>query len=128
MHTGQCECGGVAFAIDLDELRAPSACHCSQCRRMSGHVWAGSTVMNQEFSLTRDETLKWYRSSDHAERGFCTGCGASLFYRPIDSDHVSVAMGAINAPTGTRLKRHIFVADKGDYYDITCTAPQVEQY
>ena len=28
-------------------------------------------------------------------------------------------MGAFDTPTGTRLAQHIFVADKGDYYDIT---------
>lgn len=128
MHSGQCECGGVEFDIALDELRAPSACHCTQCRRTSGHVWAGSTVMNDELTLTKAQTLAWFRSSDHAERGFCKRCGASLFYRPIDSDHVSVAMGAITGPTGTQLKRHIFVADKGDYYDIACAAPQEERY
>jgi hypothetical protein len=27
-------------------------------------------------------------------------------------------MGAFEAPTGTRLAKHIFTADKGDYYDI----------
>lgn len=27
-------------------------------------------------------------------------------------------MGAFDAPTGTQLEKHIFSADKGDYYDI----------
>jgi len=30
----------------------------------------------------------------------------------------SVALGAIDGPTGLALERHIFVADKGDYYEI----------
>ena len=33
-------------------------------------------------------------------------------------------MGALDAPTGLRLGKHIFVADKGDYYDIADGLPQ----
>jgi hypothetical protein len=33
-------------------------------------------------------------------------------------------MGAFDSPTDTQVKMHIFVADKGDYYDITDGLPQ----
>ena len=33
-------------------------------------------------------------------------------------------MGALDTPTGTQLAIHIFVAEKGDYYDITDGLPQ----
>jgi hypothetical protein len=33
-------------------------------------------------------------------------------------------MGAFDQPTGTRLGKHIFVAEKGDYYDIADGLPQ----
>ena len=127
MHTGRCECGGFAFEITGD-LAPPSACHCSQCRRTSGHVWAGTSVMHEDLHMTAQDTLAWYASSDHAERGFCTRCGSSLFYRPIGGDHVSVGAGTIDGPTGMKLKRHIFVADKADYYDIADRAPQIDTY
>jgi len=84
--------------------------------------------MNPDLTIESESTLSWYQSSDRAERGFCTNCGSSLFYRPIDSDHVSVAMGALDRPTGTHLRRHIFVADKGDYYDIADGLPQLEKW
>lgn len=128
MHKGHCECGSVAFTITSETLTPPTACHCSQCRRLSGHVWASTRVMNEDFTLDRAETLAWYRSSDFAERGFCAACGSALFYRPIDSDHLAVAMGSLNLPTDTRLRRHIFVKDKGDYYDIADGLPQIESY
>ncbi|MDQ2094213.1 GFA family protein [Rhodalgimonas zhirmunskyi] len=118
MHTGHCLCGATRFTIALDTLRQPSACHCSQCRRSSGHLWGGTTVMNDELTLDAGDNLKWFRSSEWAERGFCSACGSSLFYRPVNSDHLSVAIGCIDPPTDTRFKRHIFVADKGDYYEI----------
>ena len=33
-------------------------------------------------------------------------------------------MGAFDKPTGTRIAKHIFVADKGDYYEIGDGVPQ----
>lgn len=125
MHTGRCECGAVSFSITAD-LVAPSACHCTQCRRTSGHVWAGTSVLHEHLQIAAQATQRWYPSSDHAERGFCSTCGSSLFYRPPGGDRVSVACGAIDGPTGMALKRHMFVADKGDDYGIAQGEPQVE--
>ena len=39
---------------------------------------------------------------------------------------IGVLMGAFDAPTGTKLALHIFVAEKGDYYEITDGLPQNE--
>lgn len=36
-------------------------------------------------------------------------------------------MGAFDSPTETQLKMHIFVADKGDYYDIADDLPRNQQ-
>jgi hypothetical protein len=33
-------------------------------------------------------------------------------------------MGIFDSPTGTHLEKHIFVTEKGDYYDITDDLPQ----
>jgi len=33
-------------------------------------------------------------------------------------------MGAFEGPTRTKLSKHIFVADKGDYYEIADGLPQ----
>ncbi len=43
-------------------------------------------------------------------------------------DVISVAAGALESPTGLRMARHIFVADKGDYYDIADGLPQLDKY
>jgi hypothetical protein len=36
-------------------------------------------------------------------------------------------MGGFDKPTGTTIDRHIFVADKGDYYEIADGLPQYRQ-
>ncbi|MDB5668951.1 MAG: Glutathione-dependent formaldehyde-activating, partial [Alphaproteobacteria bacterium] len=43
---------------------------------------------------------------------------------PLHRDWTAIAMGAFDQPTGTRLHKHIFTADKGDYYDIADGLPQ----
>ena len=120
--TGRCLCGAVTFKGRWgdDPLRA---CHCSQCRRWSGHVWAATAARE----LTLDGPVRWYPSSDKAERGFCPECGSSLFWRRTGSPEYEVAAGAIDAPTGLTLAGHIYVADKGDYYPIADGLPQEPQ-
>ena len=126
MRTGSCNCGGVRFEI-AGEMPAASVCHCGQCRRQSGHLWASTHVPDDQLTLTAQDGLRWYRSSDRAQRGFCGTCGSFLFWKAEGEAATSVAMGALDAPTGLRLARHIFVADKGDYYDITDDLPRRAQ-
>lgn len=58
--------------------------------------------------------------------GFCGTCGSFLFWDPSASGKIAVAMGALDAPTGGRLDKHIFVASKRDYYEISDGLPQNE--
>ncbi|MCX8954200.1 GFA family protein [Ruegeria sp. NA] len=126
MHKGSCLCGSVAFTIDGD-LSPPSVCHCGQCRRQSGHVWASTSTHKDNLSFSASDTLSWYCASDIARRGFCSKCGSFLFWQHNQEDTISISMGALDAPTGLSLSKHIFVADKGDYYDITDDLPQEAQ-
>lgn len=127
MAKGSCECGQVAFEISSAVLKAV-ACHCSQCRKTSGHYWAGTLVKNEALTITKDEGLKWFRSSDFARRGFCSGCGSSLFYQMDGEGSISVAAGTLDDATELALVKHIFVADKGDYYDIGDGLKQIERF
>ena len=123
MVRGSCLCGAVAFEME-PPLRPVIACHCTQCRKTSGHYWATTSVPLEQFRLVADGGLRWFRSSEGAERGFCSLCGASLFWRPDGEARIAVAAGALDAPTGLAVAEHIFVADKGDYYAIADGLPQ----
>lgn len=114
---GQCLCGAVRYYAD-GPVRDVIYCHCSQCRRQTGHVVAASAVVREQLKFEQDASLKWYRSSKTAERGFCGRCGSTLFWRNEGSQHVAVMAGSMDRPTGIRAIAHIFVSDKGDYYDI----------
>lgn len=127
MHKGSCLCGAVNFTVEGD-LPPPDACHCSICRKESGHYYAGTDVKKDALTITGAENITWYQSSPKVRRGFCTTCGSPLFFDPpTDRDWIGVSMGAFDTPTNTKLHIHIFVADKGDYYDIADGLPQNQQ-
>lgn len=123
MHTGSCLCGAVSFAVE-GELAPGDACHCTQCRRQSGHYWASTNVPRDRLTVQGMDRVTWFQSSEKVRRGFCGTCGSVLFWDPPHKDWTSIAMGAFDAPTGTHLEMHIFTADKGDYYDIADGLPQ----
>ena len=123
MPKGACLCGAVSFEVQGD-LPPPDACHCTQCRKHSGHVFASTDVPRSAVTIHGADKVTWFRSSEKVRRGFCSVCGSSLFWDPIHRDFIGIAMGAFDQPTGTHLAVHIFVADKGDYYDIADDVPQ----
>jgi hypothetical protein len=109
-------------------LSDAGACHCSQCRRMTGHFFAAATCAKADLAFESDETLAWYASSPGVGRGFCSRCGSSLFWHRDDEDRIDILAGSLDAPTGLVMTDHIFVADKGDYYEITDGLPQYAQW
>ncbi|MFI4988764.1 MAG: GFA family protein [Alphaproteobacteria bacterium] len=121
--TGGCLCGRVRYEV-RGPLRPVVACHCSQCRRQTGHFMAATAASLEHFALTRAEGLKWYVSSEAARRGFCGDCGSTLFWEGRGLDYMAIAAGTLDTPTGLKLAEHIFTADKGDYYDLEDGVPQ----
>jgi hypothetical protein len=115
--TGRCECGAVRYRVQ-GPLRDVIDCHCGQCRRTHGHFAAYTQARREDFVLQEDQGLRWYRSSPGARRGFCSQCGASLFFDREEAAGIAIAAGTLNPPTGLRTVRHLFVADAGDYYTI----------
>ena len=122
---GGCLCGGVRYEVH-GPLRDVLACHCSQCRRTSGHFVAATQAAMSDLRLTESSTLRWFRSSATAERGFCARCGGNLFWRADGADgrRSSIMAGTLAVPTNLSISCHIFVADKSDYYAIADGVPQ----
>jgi hypothetical protein len=126
MHHGSCLCGAVSFDVEGD-LPAPDACHCTKCRKQSGHFFVSADVPRSAVAVEGMHLVRWYQSSEKARRGFCSVCGSSLFWDPLGRDWIGIAMGAFDGRTGTKVHVHIFVADKGDYYDIADGVQQFAQ-
>ncbi len=91
-------------------------CHCTRCRRTHGHFSAYTACERGDFELVEERGLRWYEL-EGSRRGFCTECGASLFWARPEYPTLSISAGTFDEPTGLRPGKHIFVADAGDYYD-----------
>ena len=122
-HEGSCLCGAVRYVAE-GPLEDVVACHCTQCRKQTGHYFATTNVADDKLSITGSESLTWYSASADARRGFCGICGSTLFWKHRDDPFTSVLAGSLDGKTGLRMKKHIFCADKGDYYEITDGLPQ----
>lgn len=123
---GSCLCGGVRFAV-AGPLRPVVACHCVQCRKTSGHYVAATSALRDDIRFAADASLRWFRASTTAQRGFCGTCGSSLFWAPDTGPRMSIHAGALDGATGLALIGHIFCADKGDYYTLCDDLPQASQ-
>jgi hypothetical protein len=121
VSAGGCLCGRVRYRVN-GPLRDVVGCHCGQCRRASGHHVAATSAARD--AVTIDGPVTWYESSPGVRRGFCGTCGSNLFWAGPDPARISIFAGTLDAPTGLRMAGHIFVADKGDYYDIADGLPQ----
>ena len=126
LHYGSCLCGAVSFAAS-GPLRGVVYCHCSQCRKQSGHYYAATNVADADLRVEGQEKITWYEASASAKRGFCSVCGSVLFWKHNEADDISVMAGAFEQPSGLKGEVHIFVADKGDYYEIDDGLPQFER-
>jgi len=122
-HTGGCLCGGVQYVVQ-GALREIIACHCSQCRRTSGHHAAMTRAPTAALDVSAATTLTWYRSSPTAERGFCRTCGSNLFWHEIGSENTCITAGTLDTPTGLAIVQHIFADDKSDYYQLDDDVPK----
>ncbi len=125
MATGRCECGGVKYRVD-GALRDVLNCHCSRCRRFTGHHMAATSARPEHVTFECDDTLRWYQPDDTVEYGFCNVCGSSLFWRAkANLDKLCIAAGTLDQPTGLRTVKAWWVAEAGDYFD---RAPGVQEF
>ena len=122
-YRGGCLCGAVRYRVAGD-LRPVVACHCGQCRRTSGHHVAATAARLEDLTIEDEAALAWFASSAFAERGFCRICGSNLFWRGKGAPHVSIMAGTLDDAKGLGIAAHIFVGDKGDYYEIADGLPQ----
>ena len=126
--TGGCLCGNLRYIIH-GVKRNVILCHCENCRRSHGHVAAYTAIFRQQFELTATDSLKWFHDkSPDTMRGFCENCGSSLFWcLSHDSEKISISAGSLDQSDDLCILGHIFLDEKGDYYDISDELPGFPQ-
>ena len=111
---GRCLCGSVSI-IARDNTQM-SACHCAMCRR-----WGSGPMLTvdggTDVKIVGAETITAFKSSDWAERAFCTKCGTHLYYRLIPANEYILSVGLFQDGTEFEFKEQIFVDKKPRSYD-----------
>jgi hypothetical protein len=127
--TGGCLCGAVRFAATLPSLFC-CHCHCAWCRRAHGAAfvtWFG--VPAEAFALeSGSEALRWYVSSQKSERGFCSRCGTTLFFKSsLAPGEVHVALACADDPIDREPTVHVFYEAHVPWLPIGDELPKVDR-
>ena len=110
MKTGQCLCG--AATVTAEPFGTFQACHCETCRRWSGGPWMAVPCK----SATFQGPIGRYRSSEHADRGFCSQCGTTLFFHARTADIYAVSRDVFDDPSDLPFAAEIYIDEKPDLY------------
>ena len=125
--SASCLCNGISMTIK-GEFRPVINCHCIQCAKTHGNYAAYTSVLEENIVFKSKKTLKWYKSSSKAKRGFCNNCGASIFFKRSGSRAVSISAGLFKNPSKLKTISHIYVKNKRDYYKIEDKLPKFKKY
>ena len=109
-----CVCGAVT--IETAKIAEHfHACHCGTCRQ-----WGSAAFMAIEcpegLTISGEENVKRFSSSEWAERGFCLQCGTHLFYHLKDSPIYHLSLGLLN-PEHSEFAHQYFIDQKPNYYE-----------
>ena len=125
--TASCLCKGVKFRTK-GEHRNVSNCHCIQCRKTHGIYGAYSNVKDKDIVFLNKKTLRWFKSSKNAKRGFCNKCGASIFFKFNKSKNISISAGMFDKSLKVKTTRNIFIKNRLKYYKIDQSLPKFNRY
>ena len=126
MIRGSCLCGGIRYEI-AGECHDVMNCHCSMCQKGHGAAFATYAAVDpREVCFTQGaELISRYRSSNQAERSFCSRCGSNLMFEPAATPHEAwIAMGGFDTEPRERPRCHIFVDSKASWFEIDDDLPR----
>ena len=124
---GKCLCGGIKFST-RGFHREVSNCHCIQCMKTHGNFAAYTRVDDNCLKFLSKKTLKWFKSSKRAQRGFCSRCCASIFFKVNKSKTISISAGMFDKSFNLKTNKNIFVKNRLKYYKIDQSIPKFNRY
>jgi len=115
-------CGAVSYRAQLIDPEL-GACHCSMCRRWTGGVFLGLSVLPDAMSFEGEDQIQVFQSSPWAERAFCKTCGSNLFYRvTAPGEHhgiYHIGAGTMDDLKGITLSQQLFIDQKPSGYSFS---------
>jgi hypothetical protein len=124
---GSCLCGAVRFVVTGPILRAQH-CHCSRCRqaRAAAHASNFFTAADGIEITAGADRVRSYKVPEARffMQSFCGTCGSPMPRFDRDRGIAVGAMGTLDDDPGVRPARHIYVASKAPWFEITDALPQ----
>lgn len=130
-YRGSCLCGELKYEVSA-EIQSVSHCHCSMCRKAHGAAFAtyGSVLRENHRFVSGIAQLRSHRSSKLVTRMFCAICGSPMLWQS-EGDFANLSsfpLGSLDVEYRAPKHRHIHVASKATWYDITDQWPQAHEY
>lgn len=123
---GGCKCGAVRFAI-VAPLLSVGACHCSDCRKLSGggpnYV---ALVLASALKIVRGQPSIFQSKGDSGAnicRAFCAECGTPLWSVPAKEPFLTVKLGALDDDSDLAPQMHIYTASAPPWHLIPLDLP-----
>lgn len=127
MIRGSCLCGASAFEV-TEPITLIHHCHCGRCRhaRAAAHATNGFVSGSGIRFTDGEDQLRSYKLPDarHFTQVFCGTCGSIMPRIDRERDIAVIPIGTLDDDPVCRPSRHIFVADKAGWHDITDELPQ----
>ncbi len=128
IRRAECRCGRLSATCEGEPVRI-SVCHCLDCQRRSGSVFAAQARFPKEKVRIEGEYKSYTHIADSGNEGtfnFCPNCGGQVFYsaRPF-RETIAVAIGAFADPHFPAPKFSVWESRKHDWVAIT---GDVDQY
>jgi len=123
-----CLCGKVKIQLP-EKFEFIGNCHCSECRKFSGSVFATAGAVDfDDFKIIEGkESISYYPKTEDTELEFCKHCGSSLFSKKFKIQKYMIRLGILNDALTQQATIHIHVASKAPWYEITDTLTQFEE-
>ncbi|WAT18705.1 GFA family protein [Aurantiacibacter sp. MUD11] len=118
---GHCLCGAVRISLDRPK-HSVEICHCDMCRRWGGAFY--SALSGESFTISGEDAVKVYKSSDWAERAFCGTCGSNLWYRFLPTGNRSFLAGLFSDADQYPVEKEIFTDEQAKWCDLSGKHPR----
>lgn len=100
-RVASCSCGQLRIACEGEPVRI-SICHCLECQKRTGSVFAAQARFPREAVTMEGAASHWTRQGDSggsATFSFCPTCGSTVHWTPDEAPElIYVAVGAFADP------------------------------
>ena len=110
---GGCLCGHIRYRASGPPF-VVNHCHCEQCRRYTGAIYATGVAYSAENInwLHGEPTIYLATDTSISGRSFCPKCGSSIADHSLDDNDIWLYIGTFDNPGSVTPRNHIFVEEK----------------